>query len=615
MIGSARGWTSVAVALVLFGIYRLTLAPSIGIGDSGELVTAAATLGIAHPPGYPLWCLVMHPFTMLPGVSPAFAVNLATALSSSVAAALVAWIAAGRLAAPPFLAGAVALVHGVSPVLWSQSIVAEVYAFNLVVVLGLVAATLSRASASPLVPFLSALALVSHGSNAGIVGVVVVLWARRAVRGADRARSVILGGVAALVGLSPLLYLPVRSATLPALDWGHPADLHAFLAHVTRAQYGGLSWPPAGVLVDMLAAWWRADSAGALTTTLGPLAVLGVVTTSRCPRRGERPPGTDVAGAVRTLALLAGIAIVGGIASVASGLHGEQLLEPEVFWIPSYALLALLAAHGIAALGRGASRVGAPAAVAAALALTILGWPRVDRADSWIAEDYGRALLTSMPERAVLYVTADYQAFSIMYLQTIEHLRPDVSLRTVDAPPARDAYGHRAPPLRTLVGGDRPIFVTVPKPPFDALPTTPEGLAFRVGNTEPSWTPISLRHPDDRVPSVFERSALYAVRFHEAAYRFAIGDEAGAVRSAAAAARCVPDLASALSDLATLLATNGVHDRADHLWRRAVELDPTDVRTWRNLILLQELLERPGEAARLAARARAHHPGVAEFRR
>ena len=65
----------------------------------------------------------------------------------------------------------------------------------------------------------------------------------------------------------------------------------------------------------------------------------------------------------------------------------------------------------------------------------------------------------------------------------------------------------------------------------------------------------------------------------------------------------------------TLLATNGVHDRADYLWRRALDLDPTDVRTWRNLIRLQDLLERPGEAARLADRARAHHPGVAEFRR
>ena len=34
-----------------FSIFLFTLAPSITFGDSGELITAAFTLGIAHPPG------------------------------------------------------------------------------------------------------------------------------------------------------------------------------------------------------------------------------------------------------------------------------------------------------------------------------------------------------------------------------------------------------------------------------------------------------------------------------------------------------------------------------------------------------------------------------------
>jgi len=39
-------------------VYFLTLAPSVFFGDSGELTAAAYNLGIAHPPGYPLYLLL-----------------------------------------------------------------------------------------------------------------------------------------------------------------------------------------------------------------------------------------------------------------------------------------------------------------------------------------------------------------------------------------------------------------------------------------------------------------------------------------------------------------------------------------------------------------------------
>ena len=47
-----------AVFLVAFAVYSGTLCPTISAGDSGELATAAAQLGIAHPPGFPLWTLL-----------------------------------------------------------------------------------------------------------------------------------------------------------------------------------------------------------------------------------------------------------------------------------------------------------------------------------------------------------------------------------------------------------------------------------------------------------------------------------------------------------------------------------------------------------------------------
>ena len=52
--------------LFVFIIYIITLAPSVVEIDSGELSTVQATLGIAHPTGYPLFTLVGFIFSKIP---------------------------------------------------------------------------------------------------------------------------------------------------------------------------------------------------------------------------------------------------------------------------------------------------------------------------------------------------------------------------------------------------------------------------------------------------------------------------------------------------------------------------------------------------------------------
>ena len=52
--------------LAALWLYLQTLGPTITGEDSGEFVAAAYTLGIPHPPGYPLYCMVGHLFTWLP---------------------------------------------------------------------------------------------------------------------------------------------------------------------------------------------------------------------------------------------------------------------------------------------------------------------------------------------------------------------------------------------------------------------------------------------------------------------------------------------------------------------------------------------------------------------
>jgi len=47
-----------ASGAVALGLYTWTLAPTVTLVDSGELIVAARSLGVAHPPGFPLYVLL-----------------------------------------------------------------------------------------------------------------------------------------------------------------------------------------------------------------------------------------------------------------------------------------------------------------------------------------------------------------------------------------------------------------------------------------------------------------------------------------------------------------------------------------------------------------------------
>ena len=120
--------------LIPFAVYMLTLAPSVTFFDSGEFLTAGASLGSAHSPGYPLFLMYVKSFTWLPFGNIAFRVNVATAVSSSLACLVVYVLTTSLLKKETLLqdsrfnliavelAGlAAAVSFGVTPRLWLQS--------------------------------------------------------------------------------------------------------------------------------------------------------------------------------------------------------------------------------------------------------------------------------------------------------------------------------------------------------------------------------------------------------------------------------------------------------------------------------------------------------------
>jgi hypothetical protein len=74
----------VFVLLASFGVYLLTLTPTVGLHDCGDMITSAYVLGIAHPPGYPLYTLFGKGWmTIIPIGNIAYRMNMQSALFAS----------------------------------------------------------------------------------------------------------------------------------------------------------------------------------------------------------------------------------------------------------------------------------------------------------------------------------------------------------------------------------------------------------------------------------------------------------------------------------------------------------------------------------------------------
>ncbi len=151
-------WSAFWIAFaVVFGVYLFTTAPTVTMEDCGELSTGSAHLGVPHPPGYPIWAILTWGFTKLlffarfrGQPNPAWSVAVASAFFGALAAGFTSILIcrSGRdllrsLArtterigtrmedAICWTAGvAASLVMAFSPVVWSQSVIVEVYSLN-----------------------------------------------------------------------------------------------------------------------------------------------------------------------------------------------------------------------------------------------------------------------------------------------------------------------------------------------------------------------------------------------------------------------------------------------------------------------------------------------------
>jgi hypothetical protein len=419
-----------AVSLFVFMLYLRTLAPTILPYDSPALLDVAmlqmqvCVLGITHPTGYPSYLMLSHLFTYLPFGDCAYRANLASAVYAALA--VLAVFAAGYLLSRRLPAAAAgALAFGVGGTLWSQAVMAEVYTLNaLFVALTLLALLLWRERRRDayllLSAFLVGLSMTNHLTSGLLLPASLLFVALVDRRKLVDPMLVLKGAGLFLLGLTPYLYLPIRSAMDPPFKANNPVNLERFWYVVSGGNLRGtfFSFGPAE-LPDRLAFYW------------GYLA-------------GDFHWGLLAAGMVGFVALLLWDHAVAGLLGflfagwVFYSIEND-ILDIELYFIPTYLVLTLAMAVGFGLLLAEAEDLlarwprvpkGATLGVlsAALLLLPLPGLGETYAINDMSGDFRGREMLEDVARNAKPDATILHHRNALWYMVLVEGRRRDLTL-------------------------------------------------------------------------------------------------------------------------------------------------------------------------------------------
>jgi hypothetical protein len=238
-----------AFLVCVFSLYVATLYPTIPGGDAGELAAEACQLGVAHPPGYPLFTLLVHGFvSAVPFGSPGWRANLFSALCGTLCAGCMLlsvriWTTS---ADGSYLCGPCITAAGLfafSPIIWMYSTGSEVFALNNLFAAALLYCCLCYAKyktwgLAKFGAFLCGLAMCNQHTIV-LLEIPIILWVLWTQRRVLNLQKLLVLAACFLGGLLPYAYLPYAQIYFPkGGSWGDTTTFAGFFHHLRRGDYG-----------------------------------------------------------------------------------------------------------------------------------------------------------------------------------------------------------------------------------------------------------------------------------------------------------------------------------------------------------------------------------------
>ena len=572
--------------LAALALYVLTVSRTVGPVDSGALVIAATTGGVAHPPGFPLFLLLGRVFAHLPGLSPAFGVNLLSSVTTAGACAALC-LATTALAQPfagrssPRFGLAAGLVAAASLNLWSWATIAEVYGLSncltALVVWAVARWHLAGEDAGArrrwlvVIALLGGLGAANHTSTFAVLGAATVLSMVASRDRFDQAlaflalsfgaglassglflaatlfggatlvafltfysptveqlkrdlRAVVLAGVSVCIGLSLYLYLLVAARNPEArLNWGDPSTLEALARHVKGWQYQAYF---SSATLPEVAATFRDEF---LPAWLSQWGSFGAIVFLPGLALGLAALWRHARGMLLFVVLLVA-------ANVTLGCTMRQSDDKSASFAATVMVTAMVATLGIAAA---AARLAATRRLER-FALTVLAfilaasgvlvsYRDCDRSSDDAFDRFARNVAAEVPEGALL-LTANWQLFypPLQYLRACEDFRPDLEVwdaRMLIRSWYLESIFARDPELAAAVSVEWETF----RPLLEAFESEEEPDSTAINEASDACLRAMLAHQAQRRPIYLTHDVAYPGLYGREFYESFLGRQLGPV--------------------------------------------------------------------------------------
>lgn len=416
------------LALAVFGVYLLTMPPVFKTNDSPETTASAYTLGIAHPPGYPLYTMAGKVYTLFVPGNPGFRMNLFSAFLG-LCALCVTFLLFCRISVKTtgvkneMLCAAASLITAFTLLFWNQAGEAKggIYIFNLLLLGTLLLVSFRlfdsfEAKALYLGAYVFGISLSNHWPSAVIVAPAFV-YPLIAVRKELNVKRLAVSTLFFILGLTPYFYLYVRCRWgEPSFNLGNPDTLKGLFWVIMREGYAYPVAPGAEVLKYQLAEFFRFSLENLTFMLL--LAAAGAYFMAKKAGR-----------------YLATLGVVFGIVFIMVVVYNRTKIEVislmDIFLLPAQYAVLLVAGAGLFYANsllkqESHKKIVIAAAFASALALCAVNYGKNDFSKDYLSYDFGNNILNTIGINEAYIGDGDYNLMPLYYTTFVQKRRTDI---------------------------------------------------------------------------------------------------------------------------------------------------------------------------------------------
>lgn len=426
----------------IFLIYLYTLFPTVAAyRDAGEFATVGYILGVPHPPGYPLYTLLIYIFgkLLIPFANFAYRINLFSAITSALSSVVLLYtfvkintsVYKTKNNFVVCVGYFLSLVFSFGYLQWYLSLVSEMYTLNILfAILLLLIFTVDYLQNRNLIYLLFFLFGLSIANRMDIVLFMPLLLfsaIEHLKYSNKKVSSFLVLLILLFLGFSCYLYLPIRSSCEPFINWNNPAELGRFYSSLTRKTHGytldliSKGYAPAENFFDGLSLY--------LSYLIKNISIVGIIVALLGIKETFK---LNIKYSLSLIFcwLLSCVYFIYK-ANMPPNPHAMAILEAH-FLLPNTVVYTWLSFGVARIINKCKSLAFKWIIICCIIAMVVYNFYanifKLNKRQNFYAYDYTVNIFRSVPDKSVVVIKEDVQLFSCFYRKFVDKIRPQVHI-------------------------------------------------------------------------------------------------------------------------------------------------------------------------------------------